>query len=189
MELGHLAWPVSWGRRCGGTLGTGPDCCRAHGDHHVSRRRGDREHPDGHPGGWSSLVYALAGTSGHTTPSGHTSPTSTDPSAASWRLTRRPVASSTPRASTHPTRRAAACRTCCRSGPATTRSRSWPPPRTVPALEIAVNINVDGPAANCDPAFVPETRRCSTTLRATPAKQYQMLRHLVNMINCMPAAQ
>lgn len=50
-----------------------------------------------------------------------------------------------------------------------------------------VPILIQAPARACDPAFAPDTRTMFNDPSGTDAQQYQMLRYLINMIDCTPA--
>lgn len=54
--------------------------------------------------------------------------------------------------------------------------------------ELTVYLEVDPVAASCDPAFVAQTKTMFNNPSGTEDEQYQMVRYLVKMINCVPAA-
>lgn len=54
--------------------------------------------------------------------------------------------------------------------------------------QITVALVIDPPAASCDPNLVAETKTMFNNPAGSEAEQYQMVRYLVAMINCVPAA-
>ncbi|MGV1004421.1 MAG: phospholipase D-like domain-containing protein [Candidatus Nanopelagicales bacterium] len=56
------------------------------------------------------------------------------------------------------------------------------------SLQTIVNLDIDPAAASCDPGLVAQTQTMFNNPAGSEAEQYQMVRHLVAMINCVPAA-
>ena len=52
---------------------------------------------------------------------------------------------------------------------------------------IEVPISISAPPRQCDTSFVPTTRTMFNDPSGTPDEQYQMLRYLIKMIDCVPA--
>lgn len=52
---------------------------------------------------------------------------------------------------------------------------------------VTVNIRVVSGPRQCDPTFVPDTRTMFNDPSGNETQQYQMLRHLIKMIDCTPA--
>ena len=52
---------------------------------------------------------------------------------------------------------------------------------------IEVPIRIQAPARTCDTGFAPTTRTMFNDPSGTPDEQYQMLRYLIKMIDCVPA--
>ncbi|MGB7980836.1 MAG: PKD domain-containing protein [Candidatus Nanopelagicales bacterium] len=54
------------------------------------------------------------------------------------------------------------------------------------SARTAVNIQINPPPRSCDARFTPSTRTMFNDPTGTAAKQYQMLRYLIQMIDCTP---
>lgn len=52
---------------------------------------------------------------------------------------------------------------------------------------VLVPIQIEAPGRSCDTKFAPTTRTMFNDPSGSPAKQYQMLRYLLKMIDCTPA--
>ncbi len=56
------------------------------------------------------------------------------------------------------------------------------------AGSVQVNISIKAPPRSCDAGFVPKTRTMFNDPAGSRTEQFQMLRYLIDMIDCVPAA-